>query len=336
LKSGVLIHEVPGDPSTGFAFSLDAYKKSLAEARAQGRTVRAVLLCNPHNPCGTILTRAELESLVEWVRSEPGLHLVADEIYALSTYAHRLPSEEEADEEAAQPALSRLARSACGAVQQALWPSNDDSVATARSPFVSLCSLLPNAAAMAADGARFHVVYAFSKDFGLSGFRCGMVITENRAVRRGFDQLAQFNGLSQDVAYYFYLLLRDRRALPRFVEGMQTGLAQAVTVLGRDLRQAGIPFVRPSAGLFLWIDLSGFLDAPGTVDAETRLYKAVLAECNVNLTPGTAFHSPQPGWFRFIFTNTPLSTMRVALQRIITLLQDAPRLQQALQRARDS
>jgi len=334
LKSGVLIHPVPGDAATGFAFDLAAYKRALAEARAMGRVVRAVLLCNPHNPTGTVLTREELQQLADWVRSEPGLHLVSDEIYALSIYGHRLPSDEQVEAEAQQPAVLRAAKRAWGGLRDALLlPSGSDQPAAA-SPFVSLLSVL-DSSSMRSDGARFHVLYAFSKDFGLSGFRCGMVVTENRAVRRGYDQLSQFNGLSTDVAHYFYLLLSDRSALARYVDGMQAGLAAAAAEMGRELRGAGVPFVRGAGGVFLWLDLTAHLDEP-TAAAETRLYKAILAECNVNLTPGTAFHSPQPGWFRFIFTASPVATMQVAVRRIAALLADQPRLQRALEKARDA
>ena len=39
-------------------------------------------------------------------------------------------------------------------------------------------------------GERVHVVWAFSKDFGASGLRCGVLVSENEAVLAAVDSLA--------------------------------------------------------------------------------------------------------------------------------------------------
>lgn len=296
LKSGVLIHPVEGRVEDQFAFNLADYKRALVEAREQGKVVRAVLLCNPANPLGTMLTRAQLLELTEWVRSEPGLHLVSDEIYALSCYAH-------------------LQQPSASATSSFLSRFNPFAAPRASSAFVSLASVL------SAEGMsdRFHVIYAFSKDFGISGFRAGVIYTENRAVQRAYGQLSQFNGLSTDVQHFIYLLLSDEAKLGNYILRMQNQLAQVVTMVLRILDEAAIPYVRPQAGLFLWADFSAFLTAP-TAAAEMELYELILAEANVNLTPGTIFHSPTPGWFRICHSSEPIETIRVAMQRIVRVL----------------
>lgn len=53
---------------------------ALADARAGGRRA-AYLLCNPHNPTGTVHTRAELELLARLCR-DAGVPVVSDEIHA--------------------------------------------------------------------------------------------------------------------------------------------------------------------------------------------------------------------------------------------------------------
>lgn len=40
------------DPMT--AESIEAYERALLEARQEGITIRAVMLCNPHNPLGRL------------------------------------------------------------------------------------------------------------------------------------------------------------------------------------------------------------------------------------------------------------------------------------------
>ena len=61
------------------------YEKAFEDAKARGVNVRALLICNPHNPLGRCYTR---EALVELLRlcGRKSIHLISDEIYALSTY----------------------------------------------------------------------------------------------------------------------------------------------------------------------------------------------------------------------------------------------------------
>ena len=55
---------------------------AIEEACARvGGTGAVVLLCNPHNPTGTVHTRAELESLAE-VTARHGVRVIADEVHA--------------------------------------------------------------------------------------------------------------------------------------------------------------------------------------------------------------------------------------------------------------
>ncbi|TDZ16069.1 putative aminotransferase aclI [Colletotrichum orbiculare MAFF 240422] len=61
------------------------YEHALLEAREQGITVRALLLCNPHNPLGTCASRQTLISYMELCQKY-NLHVISDEIYGLSCW----------------------------------------------------------------------------------------------------------------------------------------------------------------------------------------------------------------------------------------------------------
>lgn len=50
------------------------------EAQSKGQPLRAVLLCSPHNPCGRLWTREELQRLLNWCERHQ-LLLLADEIH---------------------------------------------------------------------------------------------------------------------------------------------------------------------------------------------------------------------------------------------------------------
>jgi aspartate/methionine/tyrosine aminotransferase len=59
----------------------DAYRKAIDS----GHLPKAVLLTNPNNPTGVVSSKEDLLSLIEWCKSKQ-IHLIADEIYALSVF----------------------------------------------------------------------------------------------------------------------------------------------------------------------------------------------------------------------------------------------------------
>ncbi len=66
----------------------EAIDSALGTAAAEGAHGLAVLLCNPHNPGGTLHTRSELETLSD-VAARHGATVVSDEIHAPLVYAGR-------------------------------------------------------------------------------------------------------------------------------------------------------------------------------------------------------------------------------------------------------
>lgn len=68
-----------------FQLSPDLLDRALANA---GRPVRALLFTSPDNPMGRVYTAAELERIRGWAEDR-GVHLVMDEIYALSVFGER-------------------------------------------------------------------------------------------------------------------------------------------------------------------------------------------------------------------------------------------------------
>ncbi|KAH1291815.1 hypothetical protein KXV68_005057 [Aspergillus fumigatus] len=69
-------------------FSPDAvtrYEEAFLQARETGVTARALLICNPHNPLGRCYPRETLEALLQFCQKYQ-LHLISDEVYALSVY----------------------------------------------------------------------------------------------------------------------------------------------------------------------------------------------------------------------------------------------------------
>ena len=69
-------------------FSTDCVKKyeeALLNAESQGTKVRALMLCNPHNPLGQCYPKDTIIALMKFCEKYR-LHLLCDEIYASSVY----------------------------------------------------------------------------------------------------------------------------------------------------------------------------------------------------------------------------------------------------------
>ena len=64
---------------------ITAYAARLTQAEADGVKVKALLICNPHNPSGLCYPVETLLGLMRFCASH-SIHLISDEIYALSVY----------------------------------------------------------------------------------------------------------------------------------------------------------------------------------------------------------------------------------------------------------
>ncbi|KAH8883529.1 1-aminocyclopropane-1-carboxylate synthase C [Thozetella sp. PMI_491] len=85
-RAGAQLVEVSFDGVDPFGIeALDAYEKALNNARDRSILVRALILCNPHNPLGRCYTTEVLEAYLRFCQKH-NIHLISDEIYALSVW----------------------------------------------------------------------------------------------------------------------------------------------------------------------------------------------------------------------------------------------------------
>ncbi|KAJ6151006.1 acc synthase, partial [Penicillium chermesinum] len=74
--------------------SIAALDAGFNAAKAAGKTIKALIICNPHNPLGRCYPRETLVEILHLCDSK-GIHLISDEIYALSAQDREdRPSEE--------------------------------------------------------------------------------------------------------------------------------------------------------------------------------------------------------------------------------------------------
>lgn len=265
------LHIIPVHCSSedGFRLSTAALDRAIADA---DRPVKALLFTTPNNPLGTVYSRDELLELLAW-SERVGVHVVFDEIYALSVFGER--------------------------------------------PFVSVASLRPSL------GPRVHVVWAFSKDFGASGLRCGVLLSENPAVLAAVDGLAYWAACSGDTQYLLGELVSDRGFVDTYVRTMQARLGDIYAQVCATLDAHGIAHLPAEAGFFLICDLRRHLDEPSW-DGEDRLWRRILDEANVNLTPGSAGHNGEPGFFRLCYASEPTPAVLEAVTRLAGVVAPKP------------
>lgn len=95
-------------------------------------------------------------------------------------------------------------------------------------------------------------------------------------------------------------------------------LARRSDQLTQLLAKYNIKYLVPTSGMFVWIDLSKYL--PGEIlspeGKERDLYKRLVDNHGLLLTPGLSMSNEEPGFFRFVFTAASDNEFQLALQRL--------------------
>ena len=173
-------------------------------------------------------------------------------------------------------------------------------------------------------GDHLHVVWAVSKDFGMSGLRCGAVVIENEPLRNAIELQGIWTGVSSLAQHAIAAMLADDAWVDTYLDAMRDRLGGLAATVSRALTAADVPHLPPTAGFFVLCDLREWLAEP-TVEAEHALWQRILDEADVNLTPGSALRAPDPGIFRLCYAANPPEVVADAVTRVATVLQDIRR-----------
>ncbi|OJJ65762.1 hypothetical protein ASPBRDRAFT_201546 [Aspergillus brasiliensis CBS 101740] len=267
---------------------IDRYDRAAADFEARtGRRVRAVMLCNPHNPLGRCYPRATITGLMKLCQRRQ-MHLISDEIYALSVWENRV------DKNCTfYPFESVLSRDTTGLIEANL----------------------------------VHVLWGMSKDFGANGLRIGAIISQSNpdlhVAQRSLSLYTFVSGFSDQITAS---ILRDDDFTDLYIKTNQKKLSDAHEFFVRMLKQHGIEYATgANAGFFLWINLGKkymerHAGEEATASDITDIIHQRLLDNRVYLAHGTAYGATQPGWFRVVFSH-PSAWLEEAMERIVKAVQ---------------
>ena len=79
--------------------------------------------------------------------------------------------------------------------------------------------------------------------------------------------------------------------------------------------QAGVPYLPAEAGLYVWLDLRAWVGVGG----ERELYRRLIKDHGIMMTPGERMDMRAPGFFRLVFTAVGDEEFELVLERLKTL-----------------
>jgi 1-aminocyclopropane-1-carboxylate synthase len=269
--------------------AVQGYENTLQQAQATGTTIRALLVCHPHNPLGQSYPPQTLIALMQFCE-EHKIHLISDEIYALSTYT-------------IDP------------------PHSDSTPPDSTVPFRSILTIPNRETYIHPD--RLHLLYGMSKDLAGGGLRIGTLYTRNSELWRCLSAMNQFHWIPGPADALATAMLEDEAWLDAFLAESRRKLSETSTLTRGLLREKGISIWEAGrAGFFLWVDLRAWLAGTGKQDLweAEREVNGRFTECGVFLSPGESMKAEEAGWFRVVFSYDE-ETLREGLGRMFKALE---------------
>ncbi|XP_038907009.1 1-aminocyclopropane-1-carboxylate synthase CMW33 [Benincasa hispida] len=160
-----------------------------------------------------------------------------------------------------------------------------------------------------------HILYSLSKDMGLPGFRVGILYSYNDIVVSIGRKMSSFGLVSSQTQHLLAAMLSDEEFVDNFLAENSKRLAKRHARFTKELKKMGITCLNGNAGVFVWMDLRKLLKDQ-SFESEMELWRVIINEVKLNVSPGSSFHVTEPGWFRVCFANMDDNTVDVALDRI--------------------
>lgn len=180
-------------------------------------------------------------------------------------------------------------------------------------PYLSAWKMAKN------EHANVHVVYGFAKDFGLSGFKTGLLYSSSEVLLKAMRELCYFAPVSNATQSVLTSLLNDTAFMTSYFDENRKRLKAAWNVCKSELSKAEIPYTDANAGFFVWLDLRAWLVNDDEA-SEMQLFHELIEHAKVNISPSQVFRSVEPGFFRLCYAQEEVM-IKEAIHRISAFLQ---------------
>ncbi|OLY79717.1 1-aminocyclopropane-1-carboxylate synthase 2 [Smittium mucronatum] len=313
LVAKAVIHGVPIPPSEIQSPSqIKYYESKYQELRSLGVVVKAIILCNPHNPTGKVYSQSAIEAILEFANKHD-IFVICDEIYALSVYRDPIAESLESSNECNNGNSEELYK------------------------FKSLLSL-ENLNKLI-DPRLIVVVHGMSKDFCMHGFRIGWVISPfNDDIINALIKISPFSYISNFTDRLVSNILSDTEFVDTLSSTVRHNLLQNYIQTTSFLREKNISYIPSQAGYFLLVDIKPLLlvwknnnlqprESPITrikdltFDDEYRLWTASIERGRIFYSPGIIIKAHEPGWIRLIFSQ-PWDSLKLELERLFDFFEN--------------
>ncbi|OWF56070.1 probable inactive 1-aminocyclopropane-1-carboxylate synthase-like protein 2 [Mizuhopecten yessoensis] len=169
------------------------------------------------------------------------------------------------------------------------------------------------------DPDKTHFIWGLSKDFGLSGFRCGVVYSHDVRVINYLQKMATFCSIPAPTQLLINDILSDTEWIDKTYFPTYYTRAKENHKLVKDvLDDFKIPTSYSCENvIFFWMDLSQFLNER-TKEEEIKLFNKFM-DTGLYICPGTELLCPIPGWFRLTYTY-PKRDVEEGIRRFVAVL----------------
>lgn len=255
LYAGAKLHWVSSDATNRYVPTRQQLDDAYDTAMAAGNIPRIFVICQPHNPTGVVFSKQEMEFMLHWALDK-GLHVVSDEIYALSTF----------------PGYNTTSAA------DILWENNPH-----------LDRFL---------GDRVHIVAGLSKDWGMSGFRVGSLLTHNLQLLNALDTIGYYQSVPGYIQYALTGVFEDKDFVSWYIQENQRRLHETYLALKEALDSIQVPLFPSQGAIFAWADFSAYI-LEG--QSEKDLWMELFNDAKIALTSGESCKANKPGMFRIVY-----------------------------------
>eukprot|EP00466_Bigelowiella_natans_P005466 jgi/Bigna1/80765/fgenesh1_pg.74_\ len=89
VRNDLHLVRIQREAANDYALTTNMLESAYDDAMEKGVKPKILMLCSPDNPLGRLQTESELINILSWCAEKPDIHIVSDELYALSVHSKK-------------------------------------------------------------------------------------------------------------------------------------------------------------------------------------------------------------------------------------------------------